>query len=173
MECLEIELWLLYIKCYCPWFKCYLKFIGFVMNVLCDIFKHVGIFVKKEASVNFSTNLQKGILMLRFANILVYGWIWGYICLCGFDWNLSTCGIEDGRFYCGQTSFKVASSKIVKYEKTCSDNQYAFITSMFDTFGFLSHMLLIFWKELKWSDITKLSLLCLWNYYPKSLVIAI
>jgi len=30
------------------------------------------------------------------------------------------------------------SSKMVKYEKTCSDNQHAFIPFAFDTFGFLA-----------------------------------
>jgi len=30
------------------------------------------------------------------------------------------------------------SSKVTKHEKTCSDNQYAFIPFAFDTFGFLA-----------------------------------
>ena len=31
-----------------------------------------------------------------------------------------------------------ASSKVVKHEKTCSDNQHVFISFVFDTFGFLA-----------------------------------
>jgi hypothetical protein len=37
----------------------------------------------------------------------------------------------------GQAVLKVASSKVVKHEKTCFDNQHAFIPFAFDTFGFL------------------------------------
>jgi hypothetical protein len=41
-------------------------------------------------------------------------------------------------FIVGQTTFKVASSKIVKHEKTCSDNQHIFIQFAFVTFRFLT-----------------------------------
>jgi hypothetical protein len=38
----------------------------------------------------------------------------------------------------GQTTLKATSSKVVKHEKTCSDNQNAFIPFDFDIFGFLA-----------------------------------
>jgi len=41
-------------------------------------------------------------------------------------------------FIVGQTALKAASSKVAKHEKTCSDNQHAFITFAFDTFSFLA-----------------------------------
>jgi len=37
-----------------------------------------------------------------------------------------------------QTTLKAASSKVVKHEKSCSDNQHVFISFAFDTFGFLT-----------------------------------
>ena len=47
-------------------------------------------------------------------------------------------GLAVGPFTVGQASLKVASSKVAKHEKTCSDNQHAFIPFVFDTFGFLA-----------------------------------
>jgi hypothetical protein len=38
----------------------------------------------------------------------------------------------------GQTTFKVILNKVIKHEKTGSDNQHAFIPFAFDTFGFLA-----------------------------------
>jgi len=38
----------------------------------------------------------------------------------------------------GQATLKVASSKVAKHEKTCSDNQHTFIPFAFNTFGFLA-----------------------------------
>jgi hypothetical protein len=52
---------------------------------------------------------------------------------------LSICGIEDNWiFTVEQTTFKVALSKVIKHEKTCSNYQHVFISFMFDTFGFLA-----------------------------------
>jgi hypothetical protein len=47
-------------------------------------------------------------------------------------------GLGVGAFTVGQTVLKVASNKVAKYDKTCSDNQHAFIQFVFDTFGFLA-----------------------------------
>ncbi|MCH90082.1 hypothetical protein A2U01_0010989 [Trifolium medium] len=44
--------------------------------------------------------------------------------LCGLDWSFSAYEIEDDDFTVEQTALKVASSKVAKYEKTCSDNQH-------------------------------------------------
>ncbi|MCI54579.1 auxilin-like protein, partial [Trifolium medium] len=45
-------------------------------------------------------------------------------------------GVRD--FTVGQAALKVASSKMAKYEKVCSDNQHVFMPFAFDTFGFLA-----------------------------------
>jgi hypothetical protein len=47
-------------------------------------------------------------------------------------------GLGVGDFIVGRATLKAASSKIAKHEKTCSDNQHAFIPFAFDTFGFLA-----------------------------------
>jgi hypothetical protein len=47
-------------------------------------------------------------------------------------------GLTTGGFTVGQAALKATSSKVVKYEKLCSDNQHAFILFAFDTFGFLA-----------------------------------
>jgi hypothetical protein len=47
-------------------------------------------------------------------------------------------GLTTGGFTVGQAAPKAASSKVVKHEKACSDNQHAFIHFAFDTFGFLA-----------------------------------
>jgi hypothetical protein len=46
--------------------------------------------------------------------------------------------LTTGGFTVGQTAIKVASSKVVKHERACSENQHAFISFAFDTFGFLT-----------------------------------
>jgi hypothetical protein len=46
--------------------------------------------------------------------------------------------LEVGDFTVGRTTLKVASSKMVKYEKACSDNQHVFIPFVVNTFGFLA-----------------------------------
>jgi hypothetical protein len=48
-------------------------------------------------------------------------------------------GLTTGGFTVGQTAIKVASSKVVKHERACSENQHAFIPFVFNTFGFLVH----------------------------------
>jgi len=47
-------------------------------------------------------------------------------------------GLGVGLFTVGQAAIKVASNKVAKHEKTCFDNQHAFIPFSFDTFGFLA-----------------------------------
>jgi hypothetical protein len=47
-------------------------------------------------------------------------------------------GLRTETFSVGQTTLKGASSKVVKNEKACSDNQHAFIQFTFDTFDFLT-----------------------------------
>jgi hypothetical protein len=47
-------------------------------------------------------------------------------------------GLATEDFIVRQAALKAASSKIVKHEKACSDNQHAFIPFAFDTFEFLA-----------------------------------
>jgi hypothetical protein len=47
-------------------------------------------------------------------------------------------GLGVGAFTVEQTAIKVASSKVTKHEKACSDNQHVFIPFAFDTFDFLA-----------------------------------
>jgi hypothetical protein len=47
-------------------------------------------------------------------------------------------GLATEDFIVRQAALKAASSKIVKHEKACSDNQHAFIPFAFYTFGFLA-----------------------------------
>jgi hypothetical protein len=43
-----------------------------------------------------------------------------------------------GDFIVEQTALKSASSKMVKYDKVCTDNQHIFILFAFNIFGFLA-----------------------------------
>ena len=47
-------------------------------------------------------------------------------------------GLGVGTFTVGHVALKAASSKVVKHEKTCSDNQHVFIPFIFDTFSFVA-----------------------------------
>jgi hypothetical protein len=43
-----------------------------------------------------------------------------------------------GDFTVGQEALKVGSSKMIKYENACFDNQHVFIPFAFDNFDFLT-----------------------------------
>jgi hypothetical protein len=58
--------------------------------------------------------------------------------MCGLDWISPLVGLSTGAFTVEQTTFKVALSKVIKHEKTCSNYQHVFISFMFDTYGFLA-----------------------------------
>jgi hypothetical protein len=47
-------------------------------------------------------------------------------------------GLTTEDFTVGHTVLKAASSKVVKHERACSNNQHAFIPFAFDTCGFLA-----------------------------------
>jgi len=49
-----------------------------------------------------------------------------------------TCLIRGWNFYGRQTTLKATSNKMVKHEKTCSNNQHSFISFTFDTLDFLN-----------------------------------
>ncbi|KAK2414652.1 hypothetical protein QL285_037222 [Trifolium repens] len=91
-----------------------------------------------QAPVNFLTDPQEGRSTLRPADVLVYGWVGGkHVCvdLTRVSPHVGL-GVED--FIVGRVVLNAASSKMVKHEKACSDNQHIFIPFAFDTFGFLT-----------------------------------
>jgi hypothetical protein len=47
-------------------------------------------------------------------------------------------GLRAETFTEEQTALKVVSSKVVKHEKTCSDNEHDFVPFAFDSVGFIS-----------------------------------
>ena len=110
----------------------------FVRDVLFDIFRRAEISVKKEALVNFLTNPLDRSSTPSPADIMVYGWVGGKHACVDLTGVSPRVGLAVGPFTVGQASLKVASSKVAKHEKTCSDNQHAFIPFVFDTFGFLA-----------------------------------
>jgi hypothetical protein len=69
---------------------------------------------------------------------MVYGWVDGKHACVDLTGVSPLVGLQTGTFIAGQRTLKAASCKMVKHEKTCSDNQHAFIPFAFDTFGFLA-----------------------------------
>jgi hypothetical protein len=67
----------------------------------------------------------------------VYGSVEKYACI-----NLTGVSLlmrlTTGDFTVGQGGFKAASSKVVKHERACSENQHVFILFAFDIFDFLA-----------------------------------
>jgi len=53
-------------------------------------------------------------------------------------WGFFTCRIRGRSFYGRRDNLKDVSNKVVKHEKTCSDNQHTFIQFNFDSFDFLT-----------------------------------
>jgi len=58
--------------------------------------------------------------------------------MCGFDRGFPLVKLRTWAFIVGHTAPKAASSKVVKHEKTYSDNQHVFISLMLDAFDFLA-----------------------------------
>jgi hypothetical protein len=82
--------------------------------------------VKKEAQVNLA------------GDVLVYGLVDGKHARVDLAGVSPLMGLGVGDFTVGRAALKAASSKIVKHETTCSNNQHVFILFSFDTFGFLT-----------------------------------
>jgi len=110
----------------------------FVRDVLFDIFRWAGISVKKEAPVNVLTDPLDRRSTLRPANVMVYGWVGGKHACVDLTGVSPLLGLGVRAFIIGQAALKVASSKMAKHKKACSDNQHAFIPFAFYTFGFLA-----------------------------------
>ncbi|PNX78176.1 auxilin-like protein, partial [Trifolium pratense] len=69
---------------------------------------------------------------------MVYEWVGGkHVCV-NLTGVLPLVGLRAETFTVRQSVFKDASSKVAKHEKTCSDNQHAFISFAFDTFSVLA-----------------------------------
>jgi hypothetical protein len=110
----------------------------FVRDVLFDVFRRARISAKKEAHANFLIDPQEGQSTLRPTDVMVYGWVGGKHACVDLTEVSPLVGLMAGTFTVGQTTLKAASSKVAKHEKTCFDNQHAFIPFAFDTFGFLA-----------------------------------
>ncbi|CAK8572934.1 unnamed protein product [Lathyrus sativus] len=109
-----------------------------VRDILFDIFRRVGVSVKKEVHVNFLTKPREGKSALRPADVLVNEWIGEKHACVGLTGASSLVGFRSVGFFVGQTALKAALSKVVKREKMYFDNQHAFMPFAFDTFGFLA-----------------------------------
>ncbi|GKC03514.1 putative reverse transcriptase domain-containing protein, partial [Tanacetum coccineum] len=109
-----------------------------VRDVLFDICTHAGISAKKEAPVNFLTDLSDGRSTLRLANVLVFGWVGGKHACVDLTRVFPLVGLSNRGLTVGQAALKAASCKVTKHEKTCIENQHVFIPLAFDTFGFLA-----------------------------------
>ena len=110
----------------------------FVRDVLFDIFRRAGVSVKKEVPVNFLTDPLDIRSTLRHADVMVYGWVGGKHACVDLIGVSPFAGLGVKAFTVGYAALKVASSKVAKHEKTCSDHRHAFIPFAFDTFGFLA-----------------------------------
>jgi len=75
---------------------------------------------------------------LRPPDVMVYGWVGGKHACVDLTGVSPLVGLGGRPFTVGHAALKVASSKVVKHEKVCSDNQHVFIPFAFDTFGFLA-----------------------------------
>ncbi|KAJ0522329.1 putative exostosin [Helianthus annuus] len=93
---------------------------------------------KKEAPVNFLTDLLDGRSTLRPVDILVFGWARGKHACVDLRGVFPLVGLMDNWFVVGQTALKAESGKVAKHEKTCLENQHVFIPFAFDTFGYLA-----------------------------------
>nr|GEZ49743.1 zf-CCHC domain-containing protein/DUF4219 domain-containing protein/UBN2 domain-containing protein [Tanacetum cinerariifolium] len=109
-----------------------------VKDVFFDICRCVGIFAKKEASVNFLTDPSDGRSTLRPADVLIFGWVGGKYACIDLTGVSPLVGLSSRGFTAGRAALKAASCKVTKHEKTCIENQHVFIPFAFDTFGFLA-----------------------------------
>ncbi|GJY53240.1 hypothetical protein Tco_0444904 [Tanacetum coccineum] len=93
-----------------------------VRDVLYDILKRAGISSKKEAPVNFLTDLLEWRSTLRPADILVFGWAGGKHACVDLTGVSPLVGLRDNGFVAGQAALKAESSKVAKHEKLFSES---------------------------------------------------
>jgi hypothetical protein len=99
-----------------------------------NVFKRIGVSVKKETLVNFLIDPLKMRSTLRPTNVLVYDRVRGKHACVYLTGVYSLMGLTIENFNLGQTTFKATSSNVIKHERTFSDNQYAFISFAVDIF---------------------------------------
>jgi len=97
----------------------------FVRDVLFNIFRRAGILVKKETPVNFLTDPLDRRSTLRHADVMVYRWVGGKHACVDLTGVSPLGGLGVRPFTVEQATLKVASRKVAKHEKACSDNQHA------------------------------------------------
>nr|GEV66082.1 putative reverse transcriptase domain-containing protein [Tanacetum cinerariifolium] len=108
-----------------------------VRGVFFDICRCVGIYTKKEASVNFLTDPSDRRSTLRPVDVLVFGWVRGKHAYVGLTGVSPLVGLSSRGFTAGQAALKAASGKVTQHEKACIENQHVFIPFAFDAFSFI------------------------------------
>lgn len=94
--------------------------------------------MKKEPPVNILTEPHEERSRLRSTYVLVYKWVEGKHARMNLTSVFPFGRLKTGGFTMGQTTFKIASSKVVKYDNVCSHNQHTLISFIFDTFNFIT-----------------------------------
>ncbi|MCI16477.1 auxilin-like protein, partial [Trifolium medium] len=77
-----------------------------------DVFKHAGVYVKKDPPVNFLADPLEGRSSLRSTDILVYGWVEGKHTCVDLTGVSSLVRLTTGDFTVGDATLKVDSSKV-------------------------------------------------------------
>nr|GEV35728.1 putative reverse transcriptase domain-containing protein [Tanacetum cinerariifolium] len=108
-----------------------------VRDVLFDVCRRAGIFMKKKAPMNFLIDPLDRRSTLRLADVLIFGWVGGKHA-CVDSTGVSPLVVLSSRgFTLRQAALKSASHKVTKHEKACIKNQHVFVPFAFKTFGFL------------------------------------
>nr|GEW45415.1 putative exostosin-like protein [Tanacetum cinerariifolium] len=97
-----------------------------VWDVLFDICRRAGISAKKEAPVNFLTDLSDGRSTLRPADVLLFGWVGGKHACVDLTRVSHLVGLSSRGYTTGQAALKFASSKVTKHDKACIKNKHVF-----------------------------------------------
>ncbi|GKE99990.1 hypothetical protein Tco_0023341 [Tanacetum coccineum] len=93
-----------------------------VRNVIFDVCRRARISAKKEALVNFLTDLLDGRSTLSPADILIFGWVGGKHACVDLTEVSPLVGLSSRSFTLGQTALKAASYKVTKHKKACIEN---------------------------------------------------
>jgi len=108
----------------------------FVKNLLFDIFSRARVPVKKEVYVNFLTYTLDRRSTLRYADVMMYGWVGGkHAC---FYWGFTTYGIRCRAFYGRTSSSKSCAKQNGQTWESVFWQSTFFYTIFFDTSCFLA-----------------------------------
>lgn len=110
----------------------------FVKDVLFDIFRQFKVSVKKVTHVNLFTDPYKGRSTLIPTYVMVYDLVGEKHACMNLTRVFPLVGLRIESLTIGKTFLKNTLSKVVKYEKTCYENQHCFIPFAFKTFDSLS-----------------------------------